>query len=103
MNLFKDKHGFVLGGMEGTRYRDYEIQFEAGDKIFVYTDGVPEATDANKELFGTDRMIDALNMKPQADPKETLKTVRASVDEVVGNAEQFDDLTMVCVEYRGSA
>lgn len=101
--LFKDKHGFVLGGMEGTRYRDYEIQFEAGDKIFVYTDGVPEATDANKELFGTDRMIDALNMKPQADPKETLKTVRASVDEFVGNAEQFDDLTMVCVEYRGSA
>ena len=100
--LFKDKHGFVLGGMEGARYKDYEIQFEAGDKIFVYTDGVAEATNASNELFGTDRMIDALNIKPEAEPKEILKIVRASVDEFVGTAEQFDDLTMVCVEYRGS-
>ena len=99
--LFKDKHGFVLGGMDGMMYRDYEIQFNKGDKIFVYTDGVPEATSANKELFGTDRMIEALNTKV-ASPEETLKIVRASVDAFVGGAEQFDDLTMVCVEYRGT-
>lgn len=101
--LLKDKHGFVLGGMEGARYKNYEIQFEKGDKIFVYTDGVPEATNANTELFGTDRMIDALNSAPNANPKEILKNVRASVDAFVGAAEQFDDLTMVCVEYRGQA
>jgi sigma-B regulation protein RsbU (phosphoserine phosphatase) len=69
--------------------------------IFVYTDGVPEATNANKELFGTERMIDALNTKGKVAPKEVLKNVRASVDEFVGNAEQFDDLTMLCLEYRG--
>ena len=99
--LFKDKHGFVLGGMEGARYRDYELQLEPGDKIFVYTDGVPEATSANTELFGTDRMLDALNSAPGASPKETLRVVRAAVDEFVGAAPQFDDLTMLCVEYRG--
>ncbi|MBP3853706.1 MAG: serine/threonine-protein phosphatase, partial [Erysipelotrichaceae bacterium] len=100
--LFKDKHGFVLGGMEGAKYKEYELQFKKGDKIFVYTDGVPEATNENHELFGTDRMIDALNRVPEADPKEILKNVRASVDAFVGTAEQFDDLTMLCLEYRGS-
>ena len=89
--------------MEGARYKNYEIQFEKGDKIFVYTDGVPEATNANTELFGTDRMIDALNSAPNAAPKEILKNVRASVDAFVGAAEKFDDLTMVCMEYRGQA
>ena len=99
--LFKDKHGFVVGGMDGIKYKEYEIQFNEGDKIFVYTDGVPEATSANTELFGTDRMIDALNINPDAEPKEILKNVRAAVDEFAGNAEQFDDLTMLCLAYRG--
>lgn len=99
--LFRDKHGLVLGGMEGARYRDYEIQLSKGDKVFVYTDGVPEATNANLEMYGTDRMIDALNMRREAEPKEILRNVRASVDGFVGSAEQFDDLTMVCLEYRG--
>ena len=99
--LLMDKHGFVLGGMEGVKYKEYEIQLDKGDKIFVYTDGVPEATSANTELYGTDRMIEALNSRPEADPKEILRIVRASVDEFVGSAEQFDDLTMVCVEYKG--
>ena len=100
--LFKDKHGLVLGFMEGARYREYEIQLEKGDKIFVYTDGVPEATNANTELFGTDRMIDALNTNTDADPKEVLRLVRTSVDDFVGVAEQFDDLTMLCLEYKGT-
>ena len=100
--LFKDKHGFVLGGMEGARYKEYEILLDKGDKVFVYTDGVPEATSANTELFGTDRMISALNVKADANPKEILGNVRASVDEFVGSAEQFDDLTMVCLEYKGN-
>ena len=100
--LFKDKRKIALGARKNRQYIDYEIQLYKDDKLFVYTDGVPEATDANNELFGTDRMIDALNIKPEATPKEILITVRASVDEFVGNAVQFDDLTMVCVEYRGS-
>ena len=100
--LYKDKHGFVIGGMEGVKYRQYEIQLEPGSKLFVYTDGVPEATDAAKELFGTERMIDALNAQPDAAPEQLLRNVRAAVDGFVKDAEQFDDLTMLCVEYKGA-
>ena len=99
--LFKDKHGLVVGGMEGLRYREYELQLEPGSKIFVYTDGVPEATNAEEEMFGTDRMIGALNTDPGAEPKQILKNVRGAVDDFVKDAEQFDDLTMLCLEYRG--
>ncbi len=98
----KDKHGFVIGGMNGMRYKEYEIQLEPGSKLFVYTDGVPEATNGEKELFGTDRMLKALNDAPDADPQQTLHNVRAAVDGFVKDAEQFDDLTMVCVEYKGN-
>ena len=65
--------------------------------------GVPEATSAEKELFGTDRMMEALNAEPDAAPQEVLKNVRASVDAFVKDAEQFDDLTMLCLEYKGGA
>lgn len=100
--LLKDKHGMVLGGIDISRYKEYEIQLNKGDKIFVYTDGVPEATNKNNELFGTDRMMEALNSNPNVNTKEILKTVRGSVDHFVGAAEQFDDLTMVCLEYYGT-
>lgn len=99
--LYKDKHGFVIGGMEGMRYRPYEILLEPGSKLFLYTDGVAEATSKEKELFGTERMIDALNADPDASPEQQLKNVRAAVDAFVKDAEQFDDLTMLCLEYRG--
>ena len=99
--LFKDIHGFVIGGMEGMRYKEYEMTLEPGSKIFVYTDGVPEATDASGEMFGLDRLIDALNTDKEASPEQTLKNVRAAVDGFVKDAEQFDDLTMLCAEYKG--
>ncbi len=100
--LYKDKHGFVIGGLEGARYREYELQLEPGAKLFVYTDGVPEATSAEEELFGTDRMIEALNREPEASPQGILKNVRRAVDDFVQDAEQFDDLTMLCLEFKGS-
>ena len=100
--LYKDRHGFVIGGMEGVRYKEYEIQLEPGSKVFVYTDGVPEATSAEKELFGTERMVEALNVDPAAAPQQILRNVRACVDGFVKDAEQFDDLTMLCVEYKGA-
>ena len=98
--LFKDKHGFVIGGMEGVRYREYTLQLEPGSKIFVYTDGVAEATDSNNQLYGTDRMIAALRENENGTPEEILASVNRSVDAFVGKAPQFDDLTMLCVEYR---
>ena len=99
--LYKDKHGLVIGGMEGIKYKEYEIQLEKGDQLFVYTDGVPEATDSANQLFGTDRMVKSLNGIPNATPEEILKNVRKDVDEFVNGAEQFDDLTMLCMEYKG--
>ena len=100
--LLKDKHGFVIGGMEGVRYKDYEVQLEKGSKLFVYTDGLAEATDKENNMFGIERMIDALNETCEMAPEETLKAVRARVDEFVKDAEQFDDLTMLCIEYKGN-
>ena len=101
--LYKDKHGFVLGGMEGVKYREYELQLNPGDKIFVYTDGIPEATSENEEMFGTKRMISALNACADESPGVILKEMRKAVDAFVGEAEQFDDLTMMCLEYKGRA
>ena len=99
--LVHDKHGFVIGGMEGMRYKEYELTMTPGSKLFLYTDGVPEATNAENELFGTDRMIAALNQDPDAAPETVLRRVREAVDGFVLEAEQFDDLTMLCVEYKG--
>ena len=98
--LLKDKHGFVLGGMEGSRYREYTLQLHAGDKLFVYTDGVPEAADAEQNAFGTERMLAALNQAPDESPEQILRNVREAVGGFVKDAEQFDDLTMLCLEYR---
>ena len=102
-SLMKDPHGLVVGGMEGVKYKEYQFTLEPGDKLFVYTDGVPEATSAENELFGTDRMLEALNSDPKADSEQILKNVRSAVDAFVKDAEQFDDLTMLCLEYHGPA
>ena len=99
--LYKDHHGFVIGGMPGMKYRQYELQLHPGDRLFVYTDGVPEATDADSQLFGTNRMLSALNEKDAADPKEVVQVVHEAVDRFVKDAEQFDDMTMLCLDYNG--
>ena len=99
--LYKDKHGIVVGGLQNAKYREYEIQLEPGSRLFVYTDGVPEATDKDNNQFGTERMTEVLNKLTEAKPDELLKGVRKSVDEFVMGAEQFDDITMMCIDYRG--
>ena len=99
--IFKDKHGFVIGGMDGVKYREYEIRLEPGARLFVYTDGVAEATSADKELFGMDRAVQALNDAADQSPEGLLRAVNAAVSRFVGDAEQFDDLTMLCIEYKG--
>ena len=101
--LIKDKHGFVIGGMEGVRYREYILQLDPGAKLFVYTDGVAEATNSAEELFGTDRMIDALREAEEDNPQEIIDAVKASVDAFVGTAPQFDDLTVLCLHYHGNS
>lgn len=99
--VYKDCHGFVIGGLDGIKYREYELQLTPGAKLFVYTDGVSEAADGDKRLFGTERTLNALNRSPDAPPRELLLNVKSAVDGFVGAAEQFDDMTMLCVEYKG--
>ena len=100
--LFKDRHGFVIGGMEGAKYKEYALQFLPGDKLFLYTDGVPEAMDEAKEMFGIERMLKELNRHRNDIPADILVSMHEAVDAFADGAEQFDDLTMLCLEYRGA-
>ena len=100
--IYKDQHCFVLGGLKESQYMEYELRIFPGDKIFVYTDGVPEATAADGNMFGIDRMISALNTCADDSPEAILRGVHSAVNTFVGDAEQFDDLTMLCLEYHGS-
>ncbi len=99
--LVKDKHGFVIGGLDDSEYSEYEWQLEPGSKLFIYTDGVPEAGSASTGFFGTGRMLEALNRDPDRDPRSILQGMREAVDAFVGDIPQFDDLTMLCLEYHG--
>ena len=92
---------FVLGGMEGMEYKEYELQLEPGSKLLLYTDGLTEATSAEGELFGTDRILASADESSDISPKEVLENITEAVDDFVGDNEQFDDLTMLCVEYKG--
>ncbi len=100
--FFKDKHGFVIGGMAGMKYREYELKFEPGSKLFLYTDGVPESTNENNVLFGNDRMLEALRSAEDKAPDAILGAVADAVMEFSGSAPQFDDVTMLCFEYIGT-
>ena len=93
--LVMSRHGLALAAMEGLKYKTNTFKLNEGDSIFAYTDGVTEATDKNKNLFGNDRLIEALNINPASSPTELIATVRKSIDAFVGDAEQFDDITML--------
>lgn len=95
--IFKDKHGFVMGGMEGMKYKEYELEIEKGGCLFVYTDGVPEATSSDSELFGMERLVQVLNEEKDAPLPDILKSVKVSIDKFVKDAPQFDDITMLAL------
>ena len=99
--ILKDKHGFVLGGMEGLRYTEYGLTLLPDAKLFLYTDGVPEASKQDNVLFGLERTIEALHTAEDGSPREILDAVNAAVSDYVGDARQFDDLTMLCLHYVG--
>ena len=99
--LFRDTHCFVVGGMEGTRYRDYELDLMPGDSLYLYTDGVTEAHDKAGALFGTERMIGALNTDPGAGAEELLAGMDRELEKFSQDAEQFDDITQMYFKYCG--
>ncbi|MCR5010277.1 MAG: SpoIIE family protein phosphatase [Clostridia bacterium] len=99
--LYKDKHGFVIGGMPGMKYKEYELQMEPGSRLFVYTDGVVESTNLSSDLFGTERTLKVINKARDRSPQGVLKAVDDAIATFVGTADQFDDITMLCFRYFG--
>ena len=99
--LVKYRHAPAVALEEDIRFREHEFELFPGDSLFVYTDGVPEAHNTENKLFGTDRMISALNSDLNASPKKLLETVWAEVDVFQGAAPQFDDITMIGFHYYG--
>ena len=99
---FKVRAGFVLAGMQGIRYRAGSIQLEPGDKVFQYSDGIPEAINSEKAPYGMKRLESVLAKNSEKAPSELLPLVKADVDAFVGDADQFDDITMLCVEFKGN-
>ena len=94
------RKGLVLGAMADIPYKSHEIEFNPGDTIFLYTDGVTEATDAHDELYGEDRLLKILNSREFNDMNELCDTVKADVDLFVGDAPQFDDITMLALRFK---
>ena len=100
--LIKDRHGLALAAMDGMTYKEYELQLNPGDRLFVYTDGVPEAINSSTEQYGTDRMIRALNASGSGTLQDALSAVQEDLAAFVGEEDQFDDITMLNFSYRES-
>ena len=101
--LLKYKHDMFIGVNKKAKYQIREFELCPGDSVFVYTDGVPEATGAeNKEMFGTERLTATLNQNADADPEKLIHKVYEAVNRFADNAPQFDDITMLCLKYYGS-
>ena len=96
----RTRAGFVLAGMEGVRYRVGEMTLSPGDRLFLYTDGVPEATNIENKLYGEDRLLDFMNKNASAKATDILPMLKANIDEFVGEAPQFDDITMLMFDYK---
>ena len=97
--LYEDNSGQMVGVNPNAVFQDYELTLEKGDAIFVYTDGIPEAVDASDAMYGMDRLEEILNRIEDQSPEGILEGVSKDVDDFVHNTPQFDDLTMLCLEY----
>jgi len=98
--VIQQRHGLLMAQMEGISYREQELLLQPGDTIFVYTDGVSEATSAANELYGKQRLLEALERASSGTPEEILAAVKADVDMFVGDAPQFDDITMLSLRIK---
>ena len=96
----KTRAGFILAGMEGVRYRAGELMLNPGDRLFLYTDGVPEATNIDNKLYGEDRLLTFMNENASVEATKLLPSLKANIDEFVGEAPQFDDITMLMLDYK---
>lgn len=103
VDVVKSRPGLVLAGMEGIRYRTNTVHLKPGDLLYLYTDGVTEATDAENNLFGEARLQAVLQQKMSGDIQTVCTQVKEDVDRFVGEAPQFDDITMLALTYAPAA
>ncbi len=96
----RSRPGFVLAGMEGIRYRQFEMTLEEGDMLYLYTDGVTEATNSENQLYGEDRLVKFINQHKDDGPQSLLTSIKGDIDSFVGEAPQFDDITMLCLKIK---
>lgn len=99
--MVKYKHSPAISTIDGINFTEHEFRLEPGESVFVYTDGVTEATDSNLELFGEERLVEVLNRNSDAAPEDLLPAVKEAIDGFVGAEPQFDDITMLCFRYKG--
>ncbi len=97
----RSKPCFILAGMDGIKYRKNEFTLAPGDEIYLYTDGVTEATDSENNLYGEERLLALLNSMGDLSGEEICRAVKADMDAFVGDAPQFDDITMLYLKYNG--
>ena len=100
--MIKNKHSFVVGGMKKTKYKEYEVKLKPDSKLFLYTDGIPEAEDSHEQQYGYERFLATLNKKKNGTPVQLLAAVSRDVNQFMGENPQPDDLTMLCVHYTGN-
>lgn len=96
------KHDAFIGPLNKIRCHNREFELHPGDCIFVYTDGVPEATNTDGDMFREERLNEVLNQNADAEPEELTASVYEAVKRFAGGAEQFDDITMLCFRYNGT-
>ncbi len=99
--LVEYRHSPAVATMSGLKFREHEFEIHPGDSLFVYTDGVPEATREDHEMYGTDRMLEVLNRQENVSCEQLLASVKEDIDSFVEGADQFDDITMMTVSWRG--
>ncbi len=100
--LVEYRHSPPVSLVKKMRFREHDFEMHAGDRLFVYTDGVAEAMNLDRELYGTERLLTVLNSDPNASPQQVLENVTGGINAFVGDAEQFDDITMLSFVYNGS-
>ena len=98
--FLNEKPGLLLAGMENMHYKKHTIHLKPNDTVFLYTDGVPEATNTEQQLYGEDRLLEFMNANKILDAKKLLPKLKANIDKFVGKAPQFDDITMLMFDYK---
>ena len=100
-SIMKCKPNFILGGMPDVKYPDEEFYLQKGDFLYLYTDGVTEAEDENRTLFGEERLLQTITRNANASMCDLCVHLKEELDIYQNKTEQFDDITMLALRFVG--